>query len=339
MNSEQKINVSRRAILQAAGVGVGVATLTPSYLRAQTTPAGSFPSKSVRIVVPYPPGGTNDVMARAIGQKLQEMWLHPVIVDNKPGAAGNIGGSDVVKAPADGHTLLLTNININSMNPALIDRMPFDPQKDLAPITLLGTSALALVVHPRVPANNTQELIAYLKKRPGQLSYASSGNGSPQHLSAEMFKAMTGTRVLHIPYRGAAPAVADVVAGQVEMTVGVVNQLIPHIRAGRLKAIGVTSKKRLPSLPDVPTLDESGVPGYESEIWLGLCAPAATPAPIIQQINAAVHKILAMPDVVTRLNGQGMEALNSSPEQMRQRAANDLIRWTKIIKTAGIKVE
>ncbi|QHE75540.1 Bug family tripartite tricarboxylate transporter substrate binding protein [Hydrogenophaga sp. PBL-H3] len=333
MDAQYKI--SRRTVLQAAGV----TALAPISARAQTVSAGAFPSRQVRIVVPYTPGGTNDVMARAIAQKLQEMWPHPVIVENKPGAAGNIGASDVVRAEADGHTLLLTNININSMNPALIDRMPFDPQKDLAPISLLGTTALALVVHPSVPANNTQELIAYLKKRPGQLSYASSGNGSPQHLSAEMFKALTGTRVLHIPYRGAAPGVADVVAGQLEMTVGVVNQLIPHIRSGRLKAIGVTSKKRQPSLPDVPTLDESGVPGYESEIWLGLCAPAATPAPVIRQINAAVHKILTMPDVVTRLNGQGLEVLTSTPDQMRQRAADDLVRWTKIIKTAGIKAE
>ncbi|WP_082585737.1 Bug family tripartite tricarboxylate transporter substrate binding protein [Hydrogenophaga sp. Root209] len=332
---ENQHKISRRTVLQAAGV----TALVPTSARAQTVSAGAFPSKQVRIVVPYTPGGTNDVMARAIAQKLQEMWPHPVIVENKPGAAGNIGASDVVRAEADGHTLLLTNININSMNPALIDRMPFDPQKDLAPISLLGTTALALVVHPSVPSNNTQELIAYLKKRPGQLSYASSGNGSPQHLSAEMFKALTGTRVLHIPYRGAAPGVADVVAGQLEMTVGVVNQLIPHIRSGRLKAIGVTSKKRQPSLPDVPTLDESGVPGYESEIWLGLCAPAATPAPIIRQINAAVQKILTMPDVVTRLNGQGLEVLTSTPDQMRQRAADDLVRWTKIIKTAGIKAE
>jgi tripartite-type tricarboxylate transporter receptor subunit TctC len=334
-HEQHSVDVGRRAILTAAGV----AALVPTFSQAQTASTGAFPSKPVRVVVPYTPGGTNDVMARALGQKLQEMWSQPVVVENKPGAAGNIGASEVARAEPDGHTLLLTNININSMNPALIDRMPFDPQKDLAPISLLGTSALALVVHPSVPPNNTQELIAYLKKRPGQLSYASSGNGSPQHLSAEMFKAMTGTRVLHIPYRGAAPAVADVLAGQLEMTVGVVNQLIPHIRAGRLKALGVTSKKRQPSLPDVPTLDESGVPGYESEIWLGLCAPAATPAPIIRQINAAVHKVLAMPDVVARLNGQGMDVLISTPEQMRQRAADDLVRWTRIIKTAGIKVE
>lgn len=335
MNNEHETHISRRTLLQAAGL----ATLLPGYLHAQTGSAGAFPSKQVRIVVPYPPGGTNDVMARALAQKLQEMWPHPVIVENKPGAAGNIGASDVVRSEADGHTLLLTNININSMNPALIERMPFDPQKDLAPISLLGTTALALVVHPSVPAKTARELIAYLKTRPGQLSYASSGNGSPQHLSAEMFKAMTGTRVLHIPYRGAAPALTDVLAGQIEMTVGVVNQLIPHISAGRLRALGVTSKIRQPSLPDVPTLDEAGLPGYESEIWLGLCAPSATPAAIVQQINAAVHKVLAMPDVITRLNGQGLEILTSTPEQMRQRAVADLGRWTQIIKTAGIKVE
>lgn len=335
MNYRREVNFGRRTILKVAGV----TALMPGYLHAQSAQMGVFPSKPVRIVVPYPPGGTNDVMARVLGQKLQEIWSQSVVVENKPGAAGNIGASDVVRSEPDGHTLLLTNININSMNPALIDRMPFDPQKDLASISLLGTSALALVVHPSVPANNTQELIAHLKKRPGQLSYGSGGNGSPQHLSAEMFKAMTGTSVLHIPYRGAAPSVTDVLAGQVEMTVGVVNQLIPHIRSGRLKAMGVTSKKRQPSLPNVPTLEESGVPGYESEIWLGLSAPAATPVPIIRQINEAVHRILAMPDVVARLNGQGVDVLVSTPEQMRQRAEDDLVRWRKIIKKAGIKVE
>ena len=234
---------------------------------------------------------------------------------------------------------LLTNINIVSMNPGLIANMPFDPQKDFGPISLLGTTALALVVHPSVPANNVRELIDLARKGPGRLNYASSGNGSPQHMSAEMFKAMTKTSLTHIPYRGAAPAVNDLLAGQVQVTVGVVNQLIPHIRAGKLKALGVTTRKRLAQMPDVPTLDEAGVPGYESEIWLGLAAPAGTPPAIIEQINQAVRKAMASADVVSKLQSQGIDVMVSSPDQMRQRGLEDLKRWGDIIRTAGIKVD
>ena len=259
---------NRRQIIGLAAAAMSLPTL------AQTS---SFPLRPVRIVVPYTTGGSNDVIARLLAQQLQETWGQPVVVENKPGAAGNIGASDIAKSAPDGHSLLLTNINIVSMNPGLIANMPFDPQKDFAPISLLGTTALALVVHPSVPANNVRELIDLARKGPGRLNYASSGNGSPQHMSAEMFKAMTKTSMTHIPYRGAAPAVNDLLAGQVQVTIGVVNQLIPHIRAGKLKALGVTTRKRLAQMPDVPTLDEAGVPGYESEIWLGLAAPSATP--------------------------------------------------------------
>jgi tripartite-type tricarboxylate transporter receptor subunit TctC len=303
---------------------------------AQTS---SFPQKPVRIVVPYTTGGSNDVIARLLAQRLQEVWGQPVVVENKPGAAGNIGSSDIAKSAPDGHSLLLTNINIVSMNPGLIANMPFDPQKDFAPISLLGTTALALVVHPSVSANNVRELIDLARKEPGRLNYASSGNGSPQHMSAEMFKAMTKTSLTHIPYKGAAPAINDLLAGQVQVTVGVVNQLMPHIRAGKLKALGVTSRKRLAQMQDVPTLDEAGVPGYESEIWLGLAAPAATPPAIIEQINQAVRKAMATADVVSKLQAQGIDVLVSSPDQMRQRGLEDLKRWGDIIRTAGIKVD
>lgn len=317
---------------------LGAAALAALPLGAAAQPGG-FPQRPVRIVVPYPPGGSNDVIARLVAQKLQETWTQPVVVENKPGAAGNLGSAEVVKAAPDGHTLLLNNVNITSMNPALMDRMPFDPARDLAPITLLGTTSLALAVHPSVPAQNVQELVALLRSRPGRLSYASSGNGSPQHMAMELFKASTKTRIVHIPYRGAAPAISDVVGGQIEMTIGVVNQVIPHARAGRLRALAVTSRKRLSSLPEVPTLDEAGVPGYECEIWLGLSAPAATPAPVIDTINQAVRKIMTQPDVVQRLSGQGIDIITSTPEQMRQRAAEDLKRWTDVIRTAGIKAE
>jgi tripartite-type tricarboxylate transporter receptor subunit TctC len=298
-----------------------------------------FPNKTVRIIVPYTTGGSNDVIARLLAQQLQTQWGQPVVVENRPGAAGNIGSAEVAKAAPDGHTLLLTNINITSMNPALIANMPFDPQKDFAPISLLGTTTLALVVHPSVPANTVADLISLAQKEPGKLNYASSGNGSPQHMSAEMFKAMTRTQITHVPYRGAAPAVADVVGGQVQVTVGVVNQLIAHIRSGRVRALGVTSLKRLAQLPEVPTLDEAGVRGYESEIWLGLAAPGATPAPLIEQINQDVRRAMSNPEVVSRLQGQGIDVLLSTPAQMRQRSLDDLRRWGDIIRTAGIKLD
>lgn len=324
-------SIRRRELLSA----VAVATL-PSGARAQL---GIFPQRPIRIVVPYPPGGSNDVIARLVALKLQEAWNQPVVVENKPGAAGNLGASEVVKAAPDGHTLLLNNINITSMNPALIERMPFDPSRDFAHISLLGSTSLALAVNPSIQANNVQELVALLRSKPGRLSYASGGNGSPQHMAMEMFKAATKTRVVHIPYRGAAPAVSDVVGGQVEMTVSIVNQIIPHARAGRLRTLAVTSRKRLPTLPDVPTLDEAGVPGYECEIWLGLSAPAGTPSSVVETINQAVRKVMLQPDVAQRLSGQGIEIMTSTPDQMRQRAADDLKRWSEVIRTAGIKAE
>lgn len=330
MNNVKGKLPNRRQIIGLAAAAMSLPTL------AQTS---NFPQRPVRIVVPYTTGGSNDVIARLLAQQLQEAWGQPVVVENKPGAAGNIGASDIAKSAPDGHSLLLTNINIVSMNPGLIANMPFDPQKDFAPISLLGTTALALVVHPSVQANNVRELIDLARNGPGRLNYASSGNGSPQHMSAEMFKAMTKTSLTHIPYRGAAPAVNDLLAGQVQVTVGVVNQLIPHIRAGKLKALGVTTRKRLAQMPDVPTLDEAGVQGYESEIWLGLAAPAATPPAIIEQINQAVRKAMASADVVSKLQSQGIDVMVSSPDQMRQRGLEDLKRWGDIIRTAGIKVD
>jgi tripartite-type tricarboxylate transporter receptor subunit TctC len=330
MNNVKGNLPNRRQIIGLAAAAMSLPTL------AQTS---SFPQRPVRIVVPYTTGGSNDVIARLLAQQLQEAWGQPVVVENKPGAAGNIGASDIAKSAPDGHSLLLTNINIVSMNPVLIANMPFDPQKDFSPISLLGTTALALVVHPSVPANNVRELIDLARKGPGRLNYASSGNGSPQHMSAEMFKAMTKTSMTHIPYRGAAPAVNDLLAGQVQVTIGVVNQLIPHIRAGKLKALGVTTRKRLAQMPDVPTLDEAGVPGYESEIWLGLAAPTATPPAIIEQINQAVRKAMATADVMSKLQSQGIDVVVSSPDQMRQRGLEDLKRWGDIIRTAGIKVD
>ncbi len=333
-NHAVSILPTRRLAIQA----LVAMTALPNLARAQGA-AQVYPNKPVRIVVPYTTGGTNDVMARLVGQKLSEAWGQPVIVDNKPGAAGNIGSAEVARAPADGYTLLLTNINVTSMNPALMTQMPFDPQKDFAPITLLGTTSMILAVNPQLPVTNIQELLKLLRSKPGNLTYASSGSGSPQHMSAEMFKAMTKTSIVHIPYRGAAPAIADVVGGQVDVIFGVANQVLPQVRAGRLRALAVTSSKRLPSAPELPTLEEAGVKSYESEIWLGIAAPANTPVAIVEKINQDIRKAMALPDVLSKLSAQGIEPLLSSPDQMRQRAAQDLQRWTSIIKTMGIRSE
>nr|ART90147.1 putative exported protein [uncultured bacterium] len=326
-----RAGTSRRHLLGLATLGV----LAP-FAAAQ--PAG-FPNRPVRIVVPYPTGGTNDVVARLLAQKLQEAWDQPVIVDNRAGAAGNIGSAEVARATPDGYTLLLTGINIVSMNPALIKTMPFDPQQAFAPISLLGTTSLALVVHPSVPADSVQKLVELARRQPGKISYASSGTGSPQHLLAEMFKAVTRTDLLHVPYKGAAPAVNDLLGGQVQMTVGIVNQLLPHIRSGKLIALAVTGRKRQANLPDVPTFDERGIAGFESEMWLALAAPAGTAPAVVEMLNAAVHKAMLQPDVQGKLAAQGVDVLVSTPEQMRQRGVDDLRRWSEVIRAAHINVE
>lgn len=230
MKFQAVLSPARRQVLQGAFALVAA----PS---AWGQGAASYPQRQVRIVVPHPTGGSNDVLARILADKLQGMWAQPVVVENKPGAAGNIGSAEVAKAPADGHTLLITNINITSMNPALVPQMPFNPDKDFTPVTLLGTTSLVLVVHPSVPVSNTAELLEYLRSRQGKLSYASGGNGSPQHMLAEMFKSNTGTRIVHIPHRGAAPALTDLVGGQVDLSFAVINQVLPLIGSGRVRAL------------------------------------------------------------------------------------------------------
>lgn len=298
-----------------------------------------FPSRPVRLVVPYTPGGSNDVLARVLAQKLPEIWGQPVVVDNKAGAAGNIGSDFVAKAPGDGYTLLITNNNTMSINPVLFTKVPFDAARDFEQITLLGTVPVVLVVNAGVKATTVKELIALAKNRPGALSYASSGAGSPQHMTAELFKSMTGTHILNIPYKGAASAVTDLLGGQVDLQFGAINSLLPHIRSGRLRALGVAGARRVALLPEVPTIAEAGVPGFETDIWLGLAAPANTPRPVIEKINRDVHRILAMPDVRDKLAEQGIYVQTSSPAEMSALAARDRIRWEKVIRNAGLKPE
>lgn len=325
------MNVPRRFALAALGTAA-MAAAVPGL--AQTAAA-----KQVRIVVPFTAGGSNDVLARVLAQKLGEIWGQTVIVENKAGASGNIGAEFVAKSPADGTTLLIAANNVMSMNAALYSKMPLNPQKDLDPVSLLGTVPVVLVVRSTLDVKSLQELIALARSKPGGLSYASSGVGTPQHLSAELFKSMTKTDIVHVPYKGAAPAITDLIGGQVDLMFGAINSLLPHLRSGKLKALAVAGTKRVRALPDVPTVAEAGVPGYESDIWLGLAAPARTPGDVIERINRDVRKVMAMPDVVEKLAEQGIEPLTSSPTEMSKLVASDFARWSKVIKDAGIRAD
>lgn len=297
-----------------------------------------YPNKPIRLIVPFTPGGSNDVLARSLGQRLGKVWAQPVIIENKPGAAGNIGAELVARARPDGYTLLIAANNLTSVNPALY-RLTFDPARDFAPISLLGTLPIVLVVNPSVPAHTVAELVSHAKAHPKTLNYASAGAGSPQHLSAELFNKLAGVQMTHVPYKGSAPAIADVLAGQVQVMFGPMNSLLPHIRSGKLRALAVAGSTRAQLLPDVPTVAEAGYPTYRSDIWISLVAPAGTPPAIIRKIHAETVSTLADPGVIETLAQQGIEARSTTPEQLRAMAASDLQLWTDVIKSAGIAVD
>ncbi len=321
----------RRRLLQALAA---VFTTLPAHIAF----AQNYPAKPVRIVVPFTPGGSNDVLGRVLAQKLGELWGQTVIVDNKPGASGNIGADAIAKSPPDGLNLLIAANNILTMNSALFSKMPFNPTKDLESVSLLGWVPVVLVARSTLNVNSIGELLELARKKPGSLTYASSGPGSPQHLSAELFKSLARVDIVHIPYKGAAPAITDLLAGQVDVQFGAINSLLPHIRSGKLKALGVAGRKRLPSMPDVPTISEA-VAGFESDIWVGLSAPAGIPAGILEKINRDVRTLLKMPDVRETLAEQGIEAAPTSAAEMRQLVHADLARWTRVVREAGIKAE
>lgn len=297
-----------------------------------------YPEKPIKLIIPFPPGGSNDVLARVISQGLSSKWGQPVVTENKPGAAGNIGAELVARAAPDGYTLLIAANNVMSVNPAMY-RLSFDPKKDFAPITLLGTVPIVLVVNPTVPARSLKELVSYAKAHPGALNYASSGTGSPQHLSAELFKNVAGVDMTHIPYKGAAPATADLLAGQVQVLFAPLNSVLPHIQAGKLRALALGGKDRSPLLPGIPTIAESGYPSYESDIWIGLVAPASTPSRVVEKINQETRTVLLTPAVQKLLSEQGIKSRPSTADEFRELVAQDLERWGKVIKSAGISPE
>ncbi len=297
-----------------------------------------FPERPVRIIVPLPPGGSPDTIARTLAQGLQGVWSQPVVVENRTGGSQNIGADAVAKSAPDGHTWLLSPDNVFSVN-AHIAKQPFDPFADLAPVTLLARIQFLLVVHPSVPAKSVQELIAYAKAKPGELNFGSSGIGSPQFLGGTLLQQMSATKMNHVPYKGAAPAVADLLAGRIQIWVGAANSLLPHIRADKLRVLGTTAGQRFSVLADTPTIAEAGLPGYALYPWLGMFVPAKTPPEIVARINGEIARILNSAEVRARLVPQGMDIATGSPEDLARVIREDDARWGKLIRDAGIKPE
>jgi tripartite-type tricarboxylate transporter receptor subunit TctC len=301
--------------------------------------AQNYPNKPIRLVCPFPPGGAVDIASRQVAQALSQQLGQPVTVDNRPGAGGNIGAEIVAKSAPDGYTLLMATSNILAINPALYSKVPFDSIKDFAPISLVVSLNNVLVLNPGVPYKSVQEVIAAAKAQPGKLTYASAGNGTSIHLSGELFKSMAGVDMLHIPYKGSAPAVADLLAGQVNMMFDNIPSSLPQIKAGKLRALAVTGSKRAHSLPDLPTIAEAAIPGYESYVWFGVVAPAGTPPEIIKRLNAELVKAAAAPEFRDRLMGQGYDVLSSTPEQMTASIRSEMAKWSAIVKASGARVD
>ena len=307
-------------------------------LYAQLALAQDFPSKPIRIVVPFPPGGSNDVLARLLSQKMSESFGQPVVVENKPGAAGNIATEYIAKSPADGYTLGIAPNQTVAVNPVLYPKLPYDVIKDLEGISMLGRVPMVLVVSSKVTARSVAELITQVKAAPDKFTYASAGSGSPQHMAAEVFKSMTGIRLTQIPYKGSAPALIDVLGGSVDVMFCPINSALPHIRSGKLRALGTTGPTRLALLNGVPTIAET-VPGFESDIWIGMVTPAKTPAAVITKLNTELRRVLALPDVKEKLADQGIDAESSTADYFTKLIASDQKRWASVIKAADIKPE
>jgi tripartite-type tricarboxylate transporter receptor subunit TctC len=298
-----------------------------------------YPSKPIHLICPFPPAGAVDIASRATAHELTRILGQPVTVENKPGAGGNLGGAEAARAAADGYTIFMTTSGIQAINPALYAKMPFDPNKDLAPVAPLVSLNNVLVVHPSVPAKNVKEVIALAKKDPGKWTYASSGNGTSIHMSGAMFTQMTGTDLLHIPYKGSGPAVTDLLGGQVNMMFDNIPSSLPHIKSGKLRALATTGAKRDPALPDLPTLAEAGVPGYESGVWFGLSVPAATPRDVINRLNAAAVQTTKSPEFIKRMTELGYNIIPGTPEDMAKMLQVEVARWAPIVKASGAKVD
>jgi tripartite-type tricarboxylate transporter receptor subunit TctC len=308
-------------------------------LSTQLAAAQAFPDRPITLVVPNPPGGLVDTSARLLSEPLARVIGQPIIVDNKPGASGNTAYQYVAKAKPDGYTLLISYSGYHVGNPALFDKLPWDPVKDFSPVALLTVSTNVIAVHPSVPVNNLKEFIAYAKANPGKLNYASQGNGSVSHIGTEIFKQTTGVEMVHVPYKGSGPAIQDVLAGQVQVFISTPPSLMQHVQSGKLKGLAVTGKNRHPGMPNVPTTAEAGLPSFQLESWVALYAPAGTPAPVINKLSDAVKQSLALPEVKDRSDAAGVELRYLNPAQMDALLKKELPYWNKAIKAANITLD
>jgi tripartite-type tricarboxylate transporter receptor subunit TctC len=301
--------------------------------------AQAYPSKPIRLIVPFAAGGGNDAVARLVGKRLADSLGQPVLVDNRPGAGGVVGAELAAKSAPDGYTLFLGGVGSHAINPNLHRKLPYDPVRDFAPVELLAQAPLVLVVHPSVPARDIAEFIAYARANPGRLNFASNGNGSSSQLAAVMFDAMAGVDMVHVPYKGLSPALADLLSGQVQLMFSSVVAILPHIKAGKLRGLATTGAKRLASLPELPTIAESGLPGYEASSWYGILAPAGTPRAVVDRLNAELTKALDQPEVRASLIAEGAEPAGGSPEVFAQHIRSEMERLGKLIRDANIRLE
>ena len=320
----------------ASSVMLGCAVLVA---RMPALAADFYPSRPIRIVVAYTPAGTTDILARVLGQKLTEVWGQPVIIDNRPGANGNIGTEYAAKATPDGYTLLMTTAGAHGINPSLYRKLGYDAVKDFAPVSLVAIVPNILVVNNSIPVKDVKELIAYAKANPGKLSYGSPGNGSTAHLSMELFKSMSGTQMVHVPYKGSAGVLADLIGGQIAATMDNMPPYLPQVKAGKIRALAVSPARRSPAAPDLPTVAEAGVPGYDSGAWFGLMARAQTPKAIISKLSAETARILKLPDVNVRLSELGAEPVGGTPEQFAMHIKSEIAKWAKVIKDANVELQ
>ncbi|MCD2163653.1 Bug family tripartite tricarboxylate transporter substrate binding protein [Comamonas koreensis] len=321
---------ARRTVLQAIAAASLGAALLPAAFAAE-----AFPNKPITLIVPFVAGGTTDILARIVGQSLGEELGQPVIIDNRAGAGGNIGGQFAARAPADGYTIFMGTVGTHAINEWLYKKMPFNPNKDFVPLTRVANVPNLLVANPAQPFKNVKELISYAQAHPGQVNFGSSGSGSSIHLSGELFKMMAKVDMIHIPYKGSAPAVTDLLGNQIAIMFDNMPSAIQHVRSGKLRPLAVTTAKRSPELPDVPTVAEAGVPGYEATSWFGLFAPTKTPADVQAKLHAAIIKVLQKPDVIKKIGDQGGEVVTESQAEFGKFIAAENAKWKQVVKTSG----
>ena len=337
-HASHSVNSTRRhfsldALAVAVVLGSGLLATVPAAAQA------AYPNKTITIIVPFSAGGTTDILARIVGQALITELGQTVVVDNRAGAGGNIGGQAAARASADGYTLFMGTVGTHAINASLYKKMPFDPIKDFAPLTRVANVPNLLVANPAQPFKNVKELIAYGKAHPGQLNFGSSGNGTSIHLSGELFKTMAKVDMQHVPYKGSAPAMTDLLGNQIAIMFDNMPSAIQHVRSGKLRAIAVTTAKRSPELPDVPTIAEAGVPGYEATSWFGLFAPAGTPPAVISKLNTAVVKVLANSEIKKKINEQGAEVYSETPEQFAAFIQKESVKWGKVVRDSGASLD